>query len=509
METNSRSKAIMKNSVVGILSQFLIMITSFISRTVFLRYIGENLLGLNGTFASVLDALSLGELGFQTAIVFMLYKPLQAADNKKVNEIVNLLKTLYRWVGIFFIVASVAALPLLKFLLKGIEISPEIYMYFLMQASASVVSYFLAYPRSLLYADQKEYLTKIFDMAVTIVFSIASIFAIIFVKSYALYLALKVGSVVISNLLIFKYYRKQYSFVQKVPFSKSLFREAWGNTKNIFVARIAGFLYKSVSNLVISSFISTATVAFYGNYLLVLTSLRTVVESAMTSMVPIIGNSLAGAMAEEEKKSFFKIYSHVRYLIALIVVIPFVLLIDGFIEVWLGSEYILADIIKYLMAMDLYIHLVHTPTYEFITASGLFREERNVELLGAVVNVVLSVIGVNMFGLPGVLLGAVISQMVFWIGRSQLLFRKCLPDQRGEHLKYWIREGAYVVVFIGCFVVCKLVTDALGLVGLPGFLIGGVVCELIVLAFIFVVLREVPENQMILQALHNKIKKNG
>ena len=508
MERSNRNQAIMKNGVVGIASQCLIMVLSFVSRSVFLKCIGEEMLGINSTFASVLDALSLGELGFQSAIVFMLYKPLQEGNQERVNAITNLLKTLYRYVGIFFIVASFAVLPLLKYILKGVTVTPLIHVFFLLQTSVSVVSYFLAYPRSLLYADQKEYKTKIVDMVVTSIFTTISIISLIYARSYTLFLVLRIVSVVCSNLIVFRYYRKQYPYMHKVPMDKGLFREAWANTKNIFIGRIAGFLYKSIGNLVISAFISTVTVTYYGNYSIVLTSLRTTVESAMTSMIPIIGNSLVSANTMEEKLSFFKQYSHVRYLIALIVVIPFALLIDLFIGLWVGPEYILSNVIKYAMAADLYIHLVHTPTYEFITASGLFQEERNIEIAGAVVNVILSIIGVNLLGLPGVLLGTVVSQMVFWIGRSTLVYRKCLNRPGNEQLKYWLREGAYVVVFLACLLVCKVATEALGLSGIIGFMIGGIVCELIICVFVFVVLQGVPENRAILRSIYKKVKKN-
>ena len=179
MDKSNRSQAIMKNGVVGILSQCLTMVLAFVSRSIFLKYIGEEMLGINSTFASVLEALSLGELGFQSAIVFMLYKPLQEGNRERVNAITNLLKTLYRYVGIFFLVASIAVLPLLKYILKGVTVTPQIYVFFLLQTSVSVVSYFLAYPRSLLYADQKEYLTKLVDMVVTSAFAIISIITLI------------------------------------------------------------------------------------------------------------------------------------------------------------------------------------------------------------------------------------------------------------------------------------------------------------------------------------------
>lgn len=507
MEYSSRSKAIIRNGAVGVVSQCITMILAFLLRSVFLKYIGEEMLGINSTFGSILDALSLSELGFQSAIIFMLYKPLQENDKEKINAIINLLKTLYRFVGIFFMVASVAMLPVLRFILKGVDVTPQIKMFFLMQTSISAFSYFMAYPRSLLYADQKEYMSKLSDMVINLLVSVATIVSVILLRSYAVYLGLRIVGVVLSNLIVFRYYRREYPFMHKVPLDKGLLREAWGNTKNIFVGRMAGFLYRSTANLMISSLVSTVMVAFYGNYQTILINLRTFVESAMTSMIPIIGNSLANAKTVEEKESFFKFYSHVRYLIALVIVIPFFLLVDQFIEIWLGSKYIMGAIVKCLMAADFYIHLVHTPTYDFITAAGLFREVRNLELFGAFLNIGVSLVAIKLFGFAGVLIGTVVSQVVFWIGRSYLVYKKCFVVSMKKYLKYWLREGMYLLIFLVCLGLCHMAVNAAAVDGLVGFIIGGVICEVIVLAFILVILRIVPENKALLDMVFSKLKR--
>lgn len=503
----NRSKAIIRNGAVGIASQCVTMILAFVMRSVFLKYIGEEMLGINSTFASVLEALSLSELGFQSAIIFMLYKPLQDQNKEKINSIVNLLKILYRYVGIFFFIASIALLPALKYILKGVDVTLEIQVYFLMQTSISSFSYFLAYPRSLLYADQKEYLTKLTDMLVNLFVSALIIVSVIVFNSYALYLGLRALGVIFSNLIIFRYYRKGYVFIHKVPLDRVLLREAWGNTKNIFIGRFAGFLYRSTANLAISALISTVMVAFYGNYQMILVNLRTFVDSAMTSMIPIIGNSLANTKSVEEKESFFKFYSHVRYLLALIVVIPFLLLIDLFIGCWLGEKYVLVSAIKWLMAADLYIHLVHTPCYEFITASGMFRDARNIELFGAGINLILTIVGIKMFGLVGVLLGMVVSQIFFWIGRSYLVYKKCLVRSKGQYLKYWMRESLYLLIFIVCLGFCYLAVNVLKISGYVGFAIGGIICEIIVMIFVFTILQVIPENRSLLRLIISRIRR--
>lgn len=503
----TRSERIFRNGIVGVSCQCISIIVSFISRSLFLNYIGEEMLGLNSTFSSVLEALSLSELGFQSAVVYMLYKPIQENDREKINDIVNLLKKLYQGVGLFFILCSVGALPALKYILKGIEINSEIYLFFLMQASISAISYFLAYPRSLLYADQKEYFTKLIDTGTAIFFNICSFVSIIYFQSYSLFLVFKIVNTVVCNLFIYKFYRKKYPYIHKSTCNKMLFKQIWINTKNIFVARIAGFLYRSTDNLVISSFINTITVAFYGNYMTILVNLRNLVDSAMNSMIPIIGNSLISAKSESEKKSFFYVYSHARYLIALVIVIPFLLLIDKFIIVWLGKKYVMNTAIKYLLATDLFIHLVHGPTQEFITAAGLFREERKVEIVGAFLNISLSIIGVKMLGLPGVLVGTVISQIAFWIQRSHLVFARCFNEQKEAYILYWIKELIYVVMFGMCLLLCKIILGILDLDGWGGFFVEGVLCELLILLFIIVVLQIIPENKELLSLFISKIRK--
>ena len=68
-------------------------------------------------------SLSLAELGFQTAIVFSLYKPLAQRDEQQINDIVNVFRFVYDCIGAFFILASLALLPFLKYILTGITVT--------------------------------------------------------------------------------------------------------------------------------------------------------------------------------------------------------------------------------------------------------------------------------------------------------------------------------------------------------------------------------------------------
>ena len=52
----------------------------FIIRTILIKSLGADYLGLNSLFTSILTVLNLAELGFSSAVVFNMYKPIAEND---------------------------------------------------------------------------------------------------------------------------------------------------------------------------------------------------------------------------------------------------------------------------------------------------------------------------------------------------------------------------------------------------------------------------------------------
>ena len=76
MSNGGRIKKSFKNMVNGILYRVLTILTAFIVRTVFIKCLSNDYLSVNGLYSSILSMLSLAELGFSTAMVYSMYKPL-------------------------------------------------------------------------------------------------------------------------------------------------------------------------------------------------------------------------------------------------------------------------------------------------------------------------------------------------------------------------------------------------------------------------------------------------
>ena len=69
---SSRLTNTLRNFRFGLAAQLVVTLLGFLSRTVFMRVLGEEYLGINGLYTSILDVLSLTELGLADVVIFSL-----------------------------------------------------------------------------------------------------------------------------------------------------------------------------------------------------------------------------------------------------------------------------------------------------------------------------------------------------------------------------------------------------------------------------------------------------
>lgn len=476
-----RKKAAVKNSMVGFIGQLLSLCLQIVSRSVFIRFIGEEMLGLNNTFTSFLYTFSLAELGFQNAIAYNLYKPLREKNEAEIIEIVNVYKIIYRVVGIFFVAASVLSLPLLKVITKNVEITNEIYVFFLIQAMASACTYFLAYKRTILYADQKDYICKLVDMITNILFKFLQILVIVFLHSYFVYIVLQLIQVYVNNSIIHYLCGKKYPYLHKVKFNKVYAKKMFQDAKEIFATRLAIYVYSATDNLIVSKVISTVKVAYLGNYTTITANMKMLLNGILYPITPIIGSYLAENDSKEKQEKNLGIYTHLRFLISLLLLVPTLILVDDFIRIWIGEKYILQPAIKVLLVADLYLFLIQGACSDYITGKGLFKQDKYVTITGAVMNLVLSLLLVGRLGMTGILLGTVCSQIFNWLGHGFIVYKYFFAAD-------WKRFAGYIgknLYYMGCFTIiayaCQYMYGKLDIAEmLVGFICGGCLCEVVI-----------------------------
>lgn len=95
----SRIQNSLRNIMFGAVNRIVSILFPFIVRTIFIRFLGEEYLGLNSLYSSILQVLNLADLGFASAIVASMYKPIAEGNTDKVCALMNLYRKLYKMIG--------------------------------------------------------------------------------------------------------------------------------------------------------------------------------------------------------------------------------------------------------------------------------------------------------------------------------------------------------------------------------------------------------------------------
>ena len=115
----NRKKNAKRNIFFGVILRVLSVLFPFLIRTLIIHFLGAEYVGLNSLFSSILSVLSVAELGFGSAIVFSMYKPI-AEDNKIVIcAILNFYRKVYRIIGTIILTVGILLIPFLERLIKG------------------------------------------------------------------------------------------------------------------------------------------------------------------------------------------------------------------------------------------------------------------------------------------------------------------------------------------------------------------------------------------------------
>ena len=114
-----RTKNAARNIVWGTIEKIMILLLPFATRTVMIKTLGAEYLGLSSLFTSILSVLSTSELGFGSAIVFSMYKPIAEDDKVTLCALLNAYRKIYLAIGTIILGVGIVVIPFLPKLISG------------------------------------------------------------------------------------------------------------------------------------------------------------------------------------------------------------------------------------------------------------------------------------------------------------------------------------------------------------------------------------------------------
>lgn len=408
------------NAKVNLLFYFLTLILAFFSRKIFLDNLGAEFIGLTGTLGNILGYLNLSELGITASIGYFLFKPLQTNNRKEIQEILSLLCYLYKWIGGVILAGAIAISLFFPFIFAKANISmPVIYFAFYSLIGSALIGYFINYRQQLLYSDQKGYVVAIYFQSASLFKTILQIYLAYYYRNLFIWIGVEFLFSIIGCIILNRKIDKEYPWlsVDKRQGKRLLkhYPEIIIKTKQVFIHKIKDFVLRKSDELFIFFFVSLQTVAFYGNYMIIVNKLISFFGAASGD----IGSSIGNLVAEGDKSKITKVFwefTAIQHTIAATLCFSLYTLLEPFVSHWLGTEYILDHRILVLLIIYIYISNSRNSVDNFNYAYGLYADTWSAwaELF---INVTVTIAFGLQWGIIGILLGKIVSLLtivVLW-----------------------------------------------------------------------------------------------
>lgn len=445
----SRLTNTIRNAAVGFGAQLIIVLLNFINRTFFIRYLGAEYLGLSGLFSNILSMLSLAELGIGVAISFSLYKPLQEQDIRKTKALMSFYQLAYNVIGVVILGLGLCLVPFLNHLIKNRPDIPYFTLIYLLFLANSVVSYFFTYKRSLLSADQKEYLNTINRTLFSIIQCAGQFIVLVFTRNYLLYLLVVIICTIGSNIRISYQCDKLYPYL-KVNQERLTKEETKTLLKYVGAQlshKVGGIVVSGTDNVLTTALVNggLVIVGLYSNYLLLINTIKSVITMFFTAVTASVGNLNAECNTDKAKEVFDKMFflNMCFYGISTCCIYN---LANDFIRLWIGEDYLLSTGIMTVIVINYYISGMRQTCQTYNTTLGLFWNDRFKPWIEALINLVSSVALARYYGFMGILLGTLISTVTtsFWV-EPYILYKHGFNMRLGD---YFIRYGQYTAAIL-------------------------------------------------------------
>lgn len=470
----------MKNVKTGFIVQFINKLMAFVVRTVFIKCLNSDYLGVNGLFTNVLTILSFAELGIGTAIIFSMYKPVAENDKEKIKSYMNLYKKSYNIIGICVFAIGLLVIPFMDTIVKDApNIKESIVLIYILFLTNTATSYFFTYKKSIIIAHQQQSIINNIDSIFYIIKSIFEILFLIITKNFIVYLIIQIGGTILENFYLSHVANKMYPYLKDKKIkklSKKESKDIFSNVKSLVIYKFGGVIMNGTDNILISALINVSTVGIVSNYNLIITSVKSILSSALNGVTASVGNLNAIGKKEQKEKTYYDL-TFVYYLVYSFCSIAFIILLNPFIKIWLGDNYILNISISIALAVSFFIDGMRQTGFIYRTTLGLFQKAQSTPYIGAITNIVLSIVLCKIFGLVGIFIATSIAQLVSYSWIDTYLIYKY--ELKKSPLQFYKKYLVYFIVFTIELVITLLICKLVKTNNIIGFIIKGIIVVII------------------------------
>ena len=421
-----KTKNARRNILFGILNKVITMFLPFVVRSVIIYALSAEYLGLNSLFSSILQVLNLTELGFSSAMVYSMYKPIAENDDETICALLNFYRKIYFIIGCIVLSLGLLLLPFLDKLINGdVPDNINIYILYLCYLVNTVLSYMMfAYRSSLLNAHQRtDVISNINTITLGSMYFL-QIIVLIATKNYYTYVLMMPAFTILNNLIVAGVSRKYYpQYECKGELDSTLISGIKKQTVGLMVNKICAVSRNSLDNIFVSTFLGLAATAMYGNYYYIMNAIIAILMVVSNGLLAGVGNSIVTESPEKNYSDLNKI-NFVYMWFAGWCTICLICLYQPFMKLWVGKKLMFPNVVAIAFGIYFYALEMGVVRGVYSDAAGLWWENRYRAIVETIANLILNYILVKCFGILGIIVATLISLLVINFGfGSQIVFK--------------------------------------------------------------------------------------
>lgn len=409
----NRTQKFLRNSFSSILLQIVTMIVGFITPRIMLGTYGSEINGLVSSVAQFISYFNLVEAGLSNAATYALYKPLAENNHKAINGVVSAAKKFYNQTGYIFVSLVLGLSIIYPLYIKTNVLSPiGVGMLVLILGTSGTLEFFtLSKYRVLLTADQKTYVISYASIIATllnviIIATLAHFKAnIVVVRFCALF------SVFLRSAILMIYCKKKYKFIDYSvePNVKSL-NKRW----DALYLQVLGIIQNGAPGVIITLILKDLKmVSIYSVFNMVIVGINGVLSVFTSGLAASFGEVIAKGEHKTLQKSYkefefiYYILITIIYTVALITIMPFINIYTKNVS---DTNYNI-PVFGWLFVLNGLLFNIKTPQGMLVISAGMYKETRWRSTIQGVIIVFAGTILAFYYGIYGVILGSILSNV--------------------------------------------------------------------------------------------------
>jgi len=413
------------NLLVGLCGQLITIALGIVIPRLVLVNLGSEINGLLSSISQIFVYIALLEAGVGAASIQALYKPISKDDREGISSILAATAKYYRKTGKYYFFAVLIFAMIYPFLIDSTLSKIDTMIIILLTGMGGVINYFFQGKyKLLLAAEGKGYINTLISTIISIFTNIVKIILLVWNYNVIIIQASYLIITIVQMLIYQLYISKKYNWLR---LNVNPNNDAISQKNSVLIHQISSLIFANTDVFLLTIFCDLKTVSVYVMYNMLFNMVDNLISTLNGSIIFALGQSY-----HEDKNKYVKLYDAYEvyfmasvfslFSIAYTLILPFMKLYT--------SDVIDVNYLNYLIPI-LFVAIkllscARVPSGNVINIAGHFKNTQNRSLLESAINIVFSIVFVNIWGMYGVLIGTIIAllyrsvDMVIYTNRNIL-----------------------------------------------------------------------------------------